>query len=181
MLILLALAGLMAATRGQQFAPLGQHLPDASLAVFFLAGFYLRALWAPVALFLLATAIDLTAVGWGGVSAYCLSPAYGMLVPAYGSAWALGRWYRTRHHADAKTLPLLVAVLLGAGLVAEFFASGGFYLLSGHFAPSLEGFGHSLVSYLPGTLSALFAYTALAAVVHLALTSRQVSSRIGPR
>ncbi len=35
----LALAALLAATRSQAFAPLGQHLPDASLAVFFLAGF----------------------------------------------------------------------------------------------------------------------------------------------
>ena len=101
-LIGLALAGLIAATRGQQFAPLGQHLPDASLAAFFLAGFYLRALWVPIALFALATVIDLTAIGWGGVSGYCLSPAYAMLVPAYGAAWAVGRWYRSRHQPGAR-------------------------------------------------------------------------------
>ncbi len=178
-LILLALAGLMAATRGQQFAPLGHHLPDAALAVFFLAGFYLRARWVPFGLFALATVIDLSAIGWGGVSGYCLSPAYAMLVPAYGSLWALGRWYQTRHRPDLATLPLLGAVLWTGGVAAEAFASGGFYLLSGRFEPSLVGLGHSLVSYLPGTLAALFGYVGLAAVAHLTLNPRQVAGRVG--
>lgn len=180
-LILLALAGLMAATRGQQFAPLGQHLPDASLAVFFLAGFYLRARWVPLGLFALATVIDLTAIGWSGVSGYCLSPAYGMLVPAYGSLWALGRWYQTRHRPDLATLPLLGAVLLIGGVAAEAFASGGFYLLSGRFEPSLVGLGHSLVSYLPGTLAALIGYVGLAALAHLALNPRPAAGHAGSR
>jgi hypothetical protein len=180
-LILLALAGLVAATRGQQFAPLGQHLPDATLAAFFLAGFYLRALWAPIALFALATAIDLMAVGWAGVSGYCLSPAYGMLVPAYGALWAAGRWYRSRYQPDAATLPLLFAALLGGGLAAELFASGGFYLFSGHFQPSPVGFGYSVVSYLPGTLTALFSYVGLAVVAHLAISSAREQGRIGSR
>lgn len=182
-LILLALAGLMAATRGQQFAPLGQHLPDASLAAFFLAGFYLRGLWVPIALFALATVIDLMAIGWAGVSSYCLSPAYGLLVPAYGAVWAAGRWYQSRYQAGAgaATLPLLFGALLGAGLAAELFASGGFYLLSGHFQPSLVGFGYSLVSYLPGTLMALFAYVGLAAVAHLSLSSAREQGRVGSR
>lgn len=176
-LIGLALAALMAATRGQAFAPLGQHLPDASLAVFFLAGFYLRPAWAFAALFGIATVIDLAAVGWGGVSAYCLSPAYWLLVPAYATLWGAGRWYRTLHRPDLSTLPRLGALLIGAGALAEAFASGGFYLLSGRFAPTLEGFGYSLVSYLPGTLSALLAYVSMAALVHLAMTpARQARS-----
>ena len=139
LLIGLALAALMAATRGQQFAPLGQHLPDASLAVFFLAGFFLRGR-APggigvfAALFALATAFDLAAIGWGGVSSYCLTPAYWMLVPAYGAAFGIGRWYAGRHEDAVSTLPLLAGALLTAGLLAELFASGGFYLFSGHFA-----------------------------------------------
>lgn len=170
-LIGLALAALMAATRGQEFAPLGQHLPDASLAAFFLAGFYLQSAWVFVALFALATIIDVTAIGWGGVSAYCLSPAYWLLVPACATVWGAGRWYRTLHRPDLSTLPRLGALLIGAGMLAEAFASGGFYLFSGHFEPSLVGFGYSLVSYLPATLTALFAYVALGAVAHPALTS----------
>lgn len=180
-LIGLAIAGLIAATRGQQFAPLGQHLPDASLAAFFLAGFFLRARWVPIALFALATVIDLTAIGWGGVSGYCLSPAYAMLVPAYGAAWAVGRWYHARHQPEVATLPLLFGSLVVAGLLAEAFASGGFYLFSGHFVPSLIGFGYSVVSYLPGTLLALLGYVGLAVIVHLTLTARQGAARVGTR
>ena len=186
LLIGLALAALMAATRGQQFAPLGQHLPDASLAVFFLAGFLLRGR-APggigifAALFALATAIDLAAIGWGGVSSYCLTPAYWMLVPAYGAAFGIGRWYAGRHEDSLSTLPLLAGALLTAGLLAELFASGGFYLFSGHFADvSAVGFGHSLVDYLPGTLAALFVYVGLAAAVQLSLSPvRLGAGRVG--
>ncbi len=170
-LIGLALAALMAATRGQEFAPLGQHLPDATLAAFFLAGFYLRPAGVFAALIGLVSVIDLTAIGWGGVSAYCLSPAYWMLIPAYAALWGAGRWYRTLHRPDLSSLPRLGALLIGAAMLAEAFASGGFYLLSGRFEPSLLGLGYSLVSYLPGTLAALFAYVAAAALAHLGLTS----------
>ena len=178
-LIGIALAALMAATRGQQLAPLGQHLPDASLAVFFLAGFYLGRVRVFLALFAFATLIDLTAVGWGGVSGYCLTPAYWLLVPAYGSVWAAGRWYGRRHQETAATLPVLAGALLVGGLASEAFASGGFYLFSGRFAePSLVGFAHSLVDYLPGTLLTLFSYVGLAVLVHLSLVPRGSVGRI---
>ncbi|MGH8472507.1 MAG: hypothetical protein ACREVJ_08675, partial [Gammaproteobacteria bacterium] len=49
----LTLALLMAATRSHHFAAT-LHLPDASWAVFFLAGFYLRPLWVFPALLALA-------------------------------------------------------------------------------------------------------------------------------
>jgi hypothetical protein len=179
-LIGLALAALMAATRGQQFAPLGQHLPDASLAVFFLAGFYLRSAWGFAGLFAFATLIDLAAIGWGGVSGYCLTPAYWLLVPAYGAVWGAGRWYAGSHRESVSTLPALAGALLVGGLASELFASGGFYLFSGRFADvSLVGFAHSLVDYLPGTLLALFAYVGMAAIIHLSLSPRTAASQVG--
>jgi hypothetical protein len=179
LLIGIALAALMAATRGQQLAPLGQHLPDASLAVFFLAGLYLGGLRVFLALFALATVIDLTAIGWGGVSGYCLTPAYWLLIPAYGSVWAAGRWFGRRHQVSGSSLPVLAGVLLVGGIAAEAFASGGFYLFSGRFAePGLAGLAHSLVDYLPGTLLALFAYVGIAALVHLSLAPRASVDRI---
>jgi hypothetical protein len=180
----LALAALMAATRGQWLAPLGQHLPDASLAVFLLAGFYLRPLRHGLGIFAaligLATAIDLAAVGWGGVSAYCLSPAYGLLLPAYGIAWLGGRWLRERLPQGAAALPLLAATLVLVGALSEAFSSGGFYLFSGRFAdPSLVGFGHSLIDYLPQTLLALFTYVGLAVLVHLSLAAPRLGTDRG--
>lgn len=178
-LIGIALAALMAATRGQQFAPLGQHLPDASLAVFFLAGFYLGGLSGFLPLFAFATLIDLTAVEWGGVSGYCLTPAYWLLVPAYGSVWFAGRWYARRHRLAPSTLLPLGGALLLSGIAAEVFASGGFYLFSGRFAElSLVGLGHSLVDYLPGTLLALALYVGLAVLVHISLIPRRALDSI---
>jgi hypothetical protein len=179
LLVGIAIAALMAATRGQQFAPLGQHLPDASLAVFFLAGLYLGRLWVFSALFAFATLIDLTAIGWGGVSGYCLTPAYWLLVPAYGSVWAAGLWYAGRHQGSVATLPVLAGALLVGGVAAEAFASGGFYIFSGRFAElSPVGLGQSLVDYLPGTLLALFFYVGLAALVKISLMTRRRMGRI---
>jgi hypothetical protein len=176
-LIGLALAALMAATRGQQFAPLGHHLPDASLAVFFLAGVYLREIWSFGVFFLLATLIDAVAIGWAGVSSYCMTTAYWMLIPAYGALWSTGLWYRTRHRAGSSTLPLLAGALLVGGAIAEVLASGGFYFLSGRFTdPSLSGLLGRLATYLPATLLHLFAYTCAAAIVHLSLTASRSAS-----
>jgi hypothetical protein len=166
-LIALALAALMAATRGQQFAPLAHHLPDASLAVFFLAGLYLRSIWGFPALFGLATLIDLAAIGWGGVSSYCMTPAYWMLVPAYGVVWGLGRWSAGRLEMSMTSLPLLFGVLLVGGVLSEVFASGGFYLFSGRFADlSLVELVGRFATYMPATLMHLMVYVGLAVVVH---------------
>jgi hypothetical protein len=169
-LIGLALAALMAATRGQQFAPLAHHLPDASLAVFFLAGLYLRSIWGFPALFGLATIIDLMAIGWGGVSGYCMTPAYWMLVPAYGVVWGLGRWSAGRIELSKAGLPLLFGVVILGGVLAEVFASGGFYVFSGRFADlGLVQLLGRFATYMPATLLHLTVYVGLAALAHLTL------------
>jgi hypothetical protein len=178
LLIGLGLAALMAATRGQFFAPLAHHLPDASLAVFFLGGFYLRHLGGFVALFLLATVLDLTAIGWGGVSGYCLTEAYWMLVPAYGVVWGAGRWYAGSHTTTAATLPVLAGALLVGGIAAEVLSSGGFYLLSGRFADlSLTELLGRFATYMPATLMSLVAYVGLVTLAHLTLVGVRSSSR----
>lgn len=83
-LIAACLLLLMLVTRGHHFASV-DALPSASWAVFFLAGLYLsRGLWFPIFLVLAAT-LDFAAIYWGGVSSYCVSPAYSFLLPAYGS------------------------------------------------------------------------------------------------
>lgn len=167
----LLLALFMAATRGQHLAALG-FLPDASWALFFLAGVYLRPIWACAGFLVEALLLDVAAIAWGGVSGFCFSPAYVLLVPAQGVLWFAGRWYCGQHrHAWSTLLPLAGAVLGGA-LVAEALASGGFYLFSGRFAdPNLAELGARLVRYFPASLEALVLYVGLAALVHLALAS----------
>ena len=181
--IALALALVMVVTRGQHVAALPHGLPDASLAVFFLAGLYLTPVWGFAAFFAGAFAIDLAAVGWGGVSAYCLSPAYLLLVPAYGAMWAAGRWYARRYRPVWDSLYALGAVLWLAVMAAEVFASGGFYLFSGRFADlSFAGFAERLMTFFPQTLSALALYIGLALIVHIgAVVASGAAQRATPR
>ena len=165
----IALAALMAATRGQHFATL-HSLPGASLAVFFLAGVYLRPAWALPALLALTWFLDFAAFTWGGASGFCLTPAYVFLLPAYGSLWLAGRWYAARHRfAWATLMPLAAAVFIGAA-VCELFSSGGFYFFSGRFAePTLNEFGARLAKYFPSYLGSLAFYVGIAAAVHALL------------
>ncbi len=167
----LALAVLMAVTRSHHFATT-THLPDASWAVFFLAGFYLRPLWVFPALLALAGAGDYVAITRFAVSDFCVSPAYAFLVPAYGTLWLAGRWYARRHRfALATLMPLAGSVLAGAFL-CEIFSSGGFYFFSGRFAePDLVTFAQRLARYFPPSLTAMGFYVAVAAIVHAALGS----------
>src|SRR5688572_6444331 len=117
----LALALLMAATRFYHFGT-ATHLPDASLAVFLLAGFYLRR-WSLFAAYIAEAAlIDYLAIAYGGVSDWCATPAYVFLVPAYASAWCAGAWYARRFAAEWRTLGALFSALL-AGVSVWFLIS----------------------------------------------------------
>ncbi|MGH8586445.1 MAG: hypothetical protein ACREWE_09785, partial [Gammaproteobacteria bacterium] len=173
-LIAFALALCMAATRSDHFA--GElHLPDASAAVFFLAGVYLRPMWIAAALLVEAALIDYAAIAFGGVSSFCMSPAYGFLLPAYGALWLAGRWYAVRHRfAFSTLLPLAAGVVIG-GVVSELFSSGGFYFFSGRFEPNLAEFGARIARYFPGSLATLAFYVAVAAIVHAALGAVRLS------
>jgi len=169
---------LVAATRGQHFATL-HSLPGASWALFFLAGVYLRPLWALPGLLALTWMLDFAAYAWGGASGFCLTPAYAFLLPAYGALWFAGRWYARRHRFGWRTLlPLSAAVLAGA-VVCELFSSGGFYFFSGHFAePAFTEFGARLVRFFPPYLQSVAFYVGIAAVVHMLFGLMHGASRI---
>jgi hypothetical protein len=172
-----ALALLVAATHGHHFAS-ALHLPPATWAVFFLAGFYVRRAWIFAALLAEVVLIDYVAVTAGGVSAFCLSPAYGFMLPAYGTLWLAGRWYAARYSFNAGTLPALGASLLVSVTFAEIFSSGGFYLFSGRFADTgLTEFGGRLVQYFPYSVQSFAFWIALALAVHIAFTLARPNAR----
>ena len=164
--LILLLVLLMAATRSHHFAGL-HSLPDASWAAFFLAGFYLKQIRSFVILTALAVVIDWTAITVGGVSDFCVTPAYAMLLPAHAALWLGGRWYAQRHRDHWTTLlPLTAAVAISA-LVAELLSGGGFYFFGGRFAePTLAEFLPRLVKYFPSMLGAMTLYMTLAALLH---------------
>lgn len=169
-----ALVALLVVTRGYHFATLAHVLPSASWAVFFLAGVYLRPVWAPALLFGVAAALDFGAVTWGGVSDFCVSPAYIALLPAYGALWLAGRWYAGRYRFAATTLvPLTVSAAAGT-LVCELMSSGAFYFYSSRFTqPTLGEFADLIAQYFPAALASMAFWIGVAALVHVAVVTAQ--------
>lgn len=155
------------------------HLLDASWAVFFLAGFYLRNVLAFGVFMATAVAIDYVGITQFGVSDFCVSQAYVALVPAYGALFMAGRWFAGQYRGEtlATLGKLVLAVLVGFAL-SELISSGSFYFLSGKFAElNMAEFGSRLLKYAPHGLYVTGLYVTVGAFVHVAvsLVSRQLS------
>jgi hypothetical protein len=119
-----------------------------------------------------AALVDYVAITWGGVDSFCISPAYWLLVLAYGALFLAGRVYAHHHRLSWSALPWLLGSAMAGAMLAELFSSGGFYFLSGQIAePSLGEFIPSLVKYFPLDLSTMAAFVGLAAVIHVAAVS----------
>lgn len=140
------------------------HLPDTSLASFFVLGFLVRRAIAFAALFSLGFAIDLIVITYFGQSDFCFTPAYWMLVPAYGVMWLAGRFAQNRLGERLAALPATAILLVSATFLSELFSSGGFYFLGGRFPdPTLAEFLPRLSRYFPPTLWATLGWSGLAA------------------
>ena len=173
----LVLSTLLVVTRDYHFATI-DLLPSASWAVFFLAGVYLTPIWIFPALFVMAAFLDFAAVTWGGVSSFCISPAYGFLVPAYGALWLAGRRYAAGHRSRWSTLPALGGHLVAGTATCELLSSGSFYFLSGRFAqPTLSTFVERFARYFPSSVESLLFYVGVAAGVHAAAVALGPSVR----
>jgi len=161
----LGLMAFMLATRFHHFGD-ALHLPDASWAIFFLAGFYLSPAWL-AALLLQAVAVDAAAVGWMGVPDYCITPAYAALQVAHVVLWRGGRWLRNHYREDLAGLRHLAAAGLMAVGLAYFIANASFYWLGGRVAePGMGEFLSQLLHYLPSYLGINALYLAAAALLH---------------
>jgi hypothetical protein len=164
-LIGLSLAAVMAATRFHHFGD-ALHVPDASWALFFLAGFYLSPAWL-LGLLLEAVAIDVAAVGWMGVSGYCLTPAYAGLQIAHLALWAGGRWSGRHLHTDGLGLVRLAVVATGITALAFVVSNGTFYWFGGRVGEtSLAQFAQTFVDYSPRFLASTLAYLGVAGLAH---------------
>ena len=169
--ISLVLVLMMLLTRSHHWASI-HSLPDASWAIFFLLGVYVRALWIVPALIAASVVIDYVAITWGGVSDFCVSPAYWLLIPAYAVLFAGGRFYARGHRLSVMGLLRLVGVALAVVLVAQLLTTGGFYFFSGRFAePTLAGFIPRFEQYFPRMLGTFALYLGAAAAVHVALAA----------
>ncbi len=164
------LVALMVATRDHHFGS-ALHLPDASLAIFLLAGFYLPRLVLPV-LLIGAGLTDYFAINHNGVSDWCVTSAYWFLIPTYAVMWYAGKFYMARHSQSWHGLALFAATALLATSAAFAISSGSFYLFSGRFADmtALQYAGSVAQYYLP-YLSGTFLYLSIAAGMHVVATN----------
>ena len=169
-IILSLLVLLMAGTRLNHFAP----IPDASWAVFFIGGFYLRnwTRWAFPLLMGLAVVVDWTVISNQGMSFwqhYCVSAAYWMLIPAYFAMWAGGmllrRYYRS---ANLKSLGMLAATVIGSVALCHLIAQGSFYWISASVAePTFAGWAKNYSDWLLPYMQSAAMYIGAAALVQV--------------
>lgn len=184
-LVLALLAVAMAATRIHHFGV----VPDASWAVFFIGGFYLRdiARWAFPALLALAVLVDFLVISGQGMSFwnhYCVSPAYWCLAPAYFVLWSGGSWLARREEVapagTAITLGRLAASLVASVAACHLLAQGSFYWFSASVAaPDLAGWWKNYSDWLPAYLATAVLYVGIAAAVHA--TARHLAGRRATR
>jgi len=171
LLIGLGLVALMAATRMHHFAsPL--HLPDASLAVFLLAGFFIASPLFFAGLLLEAGALDYVAITHLGVSDYCVTPAYWFLVPTYAVLWYAGRHYARIHQYSLRSLGIFAAISFAAASSAFLISNGAFYVFSGYFVEmSMAEYAARVTQYYGPYMTGAVVYL-VPAVLLYALTSR---------
>jgi hypothetical protein len=110
---------------------------DASWAVFFLAGFWLRgsARWVFPLLMAEAVLMDYLVIHGQGIdfwSHYCVSVAYWFLIPSYFTLWMGGSLLaRYTSGLNVRTLGLAVLALVLSVTACYVISNGSFYWLSG--------------------------------------------------
>lgn len=183
-IILSLLVLLMAGTRLNHFAP----VPDASWAVFFIGGFYLRTWtrWAFPLLMGLAVVVDWVVISNQGMSFwqhYCVSAAYWMLIPAYFAMWTGGmllrRYYRS---ANLKSLAMLAATVIGSVALCHLIAQGSFYWISASVAePTFAGWAKNYSDWLLPYMQSAAMYIGAAALVQVvaeAISKQPAAGRV---
>lgn len=173
--VFLALLALLAVTRVGHFGT-AVSLPDASLAVFLLGGAWLGGWRAFAAYAAVAFGIDVFLARTAVEAGWCLTPAYGGLVAAYGAVWLLG-------HVLARTpgLPVLRLAGLGLAAVAVHFliANASFWAFSGYFTTmGAADYGQAVLKYLPPYLASTALYLALGWIAQRVVDTRLADKRL---
>jgi hypothetical protein len=172
--IFLALAVVMAATR-IHISLLHHALWDASWAIFFLAGFWLRGAgrWAFPLLMIEAVLIDYLVIHGQGIdfwSHYCVSVAYWFLLPSYLSLWLGGSWL-AKHQAglQLQTLSMAIVAFVVSWTVCYLLSNGSFYWLSDSvpLPRSLAAWFANLGDWYLPFLQTTALYVGIGAVVHV--------------
>jgi len=170
--VLATLLIVMVATRFHHFGDV-LHLPDASMALFFLGGFYLRR-YALYALMLgVAVLVDYVAIAQQGISFfqhYCVTPAYYGLLLAYFVLWQGGRWIARRRQDDAVALGQVWLVGVAAAALSFLISNGAFYWFGGRYPdPNWPQYFARAGQWGPLFVRTTATYLAVALVLHYAV------------
>jgi hypothetical protein len=165
------LALVMAATRINHFG----ILPDATWAVFFIAGFYLRgqARWAFPLLMAEAVLVDFVVItnqGMNFFDAYCVSAAYWCLVAAYGAMWLGGSQLRRFYQGlSLASLGIAALSLIVSVCVCHLVAQGSFYWISDSFssARTFDGWWKNYSDWLLPYMKTAAIYVSIGAALHV--------------
>jgi hypothetical protein len=169
-LLSIALLLLLIGTRSQfvvehlHFSP-ALRAPDATLAVFFLAGLWIAS--APYAAVLLGAAALADQIAFaGGVPDWCFTAAYVCLIPAYLTMWFAGRICRGVDFMSPAGASKLIGVLVVACFIEFVISSGSFFLWSGYFPamPAAE-YWSKTIGYYPSYLGWAAVYVAAALAI----------------
>ena len=179
--LFLLLTLLMVTTRFKHFGD-ALHLPDASMAVFFLGGLYLRRHLAFAFFVLLAMLLDYVSIHDAGVSDFCVTPAYAFLPLAYAALWYGGRWYAGELSGSWRSLFGALVVALVCTAVPFAISNGSFYWLGGRYAhPRMAEYVQRLWQWGPLFLRTTLSYVVVAMLCHAfvkRLSGREVTVQV---
>lgn len=162
--VLLAL--LMVTTRFKHFGD-ALHLPDASMAVFFLGGLYLRRHLAFVFFVVLAVLLDYVSIQYAGISNFCVTAAYAFLPLAYAALWYGGRLYTRELSGSWRSLLGAFAVAFVCAALCFAISNASFYWLGGRYAhPHMAEYLQRLWQWGPMFVRTTLGYVGVALLLH---------------
>jgi len=155
------------------------HLPDASMALFFLGGIYLRKHLLFVAFVALAVLVDWYSVSYAGVSAFCITLAYSFLPLAYAVLWYAGRAVAPRFDGSLRSHVVVFVALLVSASLSYMVSGGSFYFQGGRYPnPTFADYGVRLMTWGPLFVRTTACYVLVAQVAH-AVFARVFRAREG--
>lgn len=158
-------ATIMIATRFNHFGD-ALHLPDASMALFFLGGIYLRKHLAFLGFVVLAVLIDWYSVSYAGVSDFCITIAYSFLPLAYAVLWYAGRLLAPRYDGSMASHAVVFTGLLVSATLSYAVSNGAFYWLGGRYTdPNMTQYVQRFAQWAPLFVRAAAGYVLVAQVV----------------
>ena len=168
-LISLMLIALILLTRTNHFGS-SVFLPDATLAALFFGGLMMKNIrWFALAM-VAAVGMDFYALGFAGVSDYCMSLGYWGLIPTYAVVWGAGRWLAKQQKPFA--LSNYIATAWVATSVAFLMSNAFWYLFSDKVNTlSVVEFSQRVAKYYTPYLSHTVVYLGLAWLAYGAIKS----------